>query len=141
MAARAAGAKPAQAQPGGRNEVVLVGRVSGTPEQRELPSGDALVAWRVVVDRPPARRAAPAGVRATMIDTVDCVAWAAGVRRTARTLDDGDVVAVEGALRRRFWRVAGAASSRTEVEVDVLRRLSRASSWPPRPLRRRGDRG
>lgn len=124
MAARAAQVdEPAPAQ--GRNEVVLVGRVSGDPEERELPSGDALVVWRVVVERPVPRRAAPAGVRAPTVDTLDCVAWTAPVRRTARGLADGDVVAVEGALRRRFWRAGGAAASRTEVEVEQLRRLSR----------------
>lgn len=109
-----------------RNEVHLVGRVSGTPEERELPSGDRLVQWRVVVDRPPPRRAVPAGVRVASIDTVDCVAWGAGVRRTARSLRPGDVVTVTGALRRRFFRAGAAANSRTEVEVDAVRRLARA---------------
>lgn len=131
MAARAS---TGQAAGGGgdsaasRNEVVLVGRVSGEPVERELPSGDVVVSWRVVLDRPPARRSAPAGVRAVTIDTVDCVSWAAGVRRTARGLSDGDVVELEGALRRRFWRAGAAANSRTEVEVESLRRLRRASA-------------
>lgn len=110
-----------------RNEVVLVGRVSGTPQERELPSGDALVSWRVVVDRPAPRRAPPPGVRATTVDTLDCVAWTGPVRRTARSLADGDVVAVQGALRRRFWRAGASSASRTEVEVEALRRLSRRS--------------
>jgi single-strand DNA-binding protein len=106
-----------------RNEVVLVGRVSGVPEERELPSGDSLVAWRVVVARPAPRRGPPAGVRPTTVDTLDCVAWTPALRRTARGLSDGDVVAVEGALRRRFWRAGSAASSRYEVEVSALRRV------------------
>lgn len=106
-----------------RNEVVLVGRVSGAPEVRELPSGDSLVAWRVVVPRPALRRARPEGVRPVTIDTLDCVAWTAALRRTARGLVDGDVVAVEGALRRRFWRAGAAANSRCEVEVSALRRV------------------
>lgn len=108
-----------------RNEVMLVGRVSGEPQERELPSGDVLVSWRVVVERPAPRRAPPPGVRATTVDTLDCVAWLAPVRRTARALAEGDVVAVEGALRRRFWRAGAGAASRTEVEVEQLRRLSR----------------
>ena len=110
-----------------RNEVVLVGRVSGAPQERELPSGDALVSWRVVVDRPAPRRPPPAGTRATTIDTFDCVAWTAPVRRSARGLADGDVVALEGALRRRFWRAGAGATSRCEVEVAALRRLTRRS--------------
>ena len=113
--------------PASRNEVILVGRVSGTPEERELPSGDALVSWRLVLDRPAARRAAKSGTRPVTIDTVDCVAWGAGVRRTARSLSEGDVVSVEGALRRRFWRSSGGQNNRTEVEVESLRRLRRAS--------------
>jgi single-strand DNA-binding protein len=109
----------------GRNEVVLVGRVSGEPAERELPSGDVLVTWRVVVDRPVPRRPPPEGVRLATVDTLDCVAWSSAVRRTARTLADGDVVAVEGALRRRFWRAGGGPASRTEVEVQALRRVGR----------------
>ena len=110
------------------NEVRLVGRVSGTPEQRVLPSGDSLVAWRVVVERPAGVRRMPAGVRGATVDTLDCVAWPAGLRRTARALAEGDVIEVTGSLRRRFWRAGPAAVSRTEVEVDRVRRLSRPSA-------------
>ncbi|MCW2616641.1 MAG: hypothetical protein JWN08_3635 [Frankiales bacterium] len=110
---------------GAPNEVLLVGRVSGLPEERELPSGDGLVAWRLVVARPPGGRKPPDGVRPTTGDTLDCVAWTAGLRRTARGLSDGDVVEVTGALRRRFWRGGAGASSRCEVEAVAVRRLSR----------------
>lgn len=102
-----------------------MGRVSGTPETRELPSGDLLVVWRLVVDRPAPRRPVSPGTRVVTVDTIDCVAWTAAVRRTAQSLSDGDVVAVEGALRRRFWRTGAGAASRTEVEVASVRRTSR----------------
>jgi single-strand DNA-binding protein len=111
-----------------RNEVVLVGRVPAAPEQRELPSGDVLVTWRVVVGRPPGRRP-PEGVRATTVDTLDCVAWTASARRTASALLPDDVVEVSGALRRRFWRAGAGAASRCEIEVSAVRRVSRR---PPR---------
>jgi single-strand DNA-binding protein len=111
-----------------RNEVVLVGRVSAPAVERELPSGDMIMIWRLVVDRPPRRTRAgvgrAVGGRSPTIDTLDCVAWTAGLRRTARSLAAGDVVAVEGALRRRFWRAGSAAASRCEVEVLQLRRLA-----------------
>ncbi|MCW2714078.1 MAG: hypothetical protein JWN88_1125 [Frankiales bacterium] len=110
-----------------RNEVLVVGRVSGSPQERQLPSGDLLVSWRVVVDR--AVKAVP-GVRTATVDTVDCTAWTPGLRRTARGLSDGDVVQVEGALRRRFWRAGGGAASRCEVEARALRRLRKAASIP-----------
>ncbi len=110
-----------------RNEVLLVGRVSGTPEQRELPSGDSIVAWRIVVDRIPTRPRTE-GVRAATVDTFDCVAWTPGLRRTARGLAEGDVIELEGALRRRFWRAGAGAASRCELEVRRVRRLRRQAS-------------
>ena len=116
------------ADPPSHNEVRLVGRLRGTPEQRELPSGDVLVAFRIVVDRPAPSRPLREGVRPVSVDTLPCVAWTAGVRRTASVWDDGDLVEVTGALRRRFWRVGAGAASQTEVEVASARRLSRASS-------------
>lgn len=122
---RRAAAPEAPPAPEPRNEVRLVGRVSAPPEERELPSGDRVVTWRLVVDRPPSRRAARAGVRVPTIDTLDCAAWAAAPRRTARALQAGDVAEVVGALRKRFWRAAGGPSSRTEVEVETVRRLAR----------------
>ena len=106
-----------------RNEVLLVGRVSGAPEERTLPSGDCLVTWRLVVERPPGRRP-PEGVRATTVDTFDCVAWSAAARRRAVLLLPDDVVEVQGALRRRFWRAGGGTASRCEVEAASVRRLS-----------------
>ena len=111
-----------------RNEVVLVGRVPAEPEERELPSGDRLVTWRLVVDRGPSRRL-PEGVRATTVDTLDCVAWTAATRRSAMALRPDDVVEVRGALRRRFWRAGAGAASRCEVEASSVRRVSRR---PPR---------
>jgi single-strand DNA-binding protein len=111
------------------NEVALVGRVSAQAEERTLPSGDVLVSWRLVVERPPSRRQPPEGTRPVTVDTIDCVAWSGGVRRTATGFAAGDVVRVEGALRRRFWRAgAGGPASRYEVEVQTAKRLAKAQA-------------
>jgi single-strand DNA-binding protein len=117
-----------QAPAGARNEVVLVGRVSAPAEERELPSGDVIATWRLVVDRPPAGRGRGGGQSAVKVDTLDCVVWTPKLRRAVRTFAAGDVVAVEGALRRRFWRAGAAAASRCEVEVVSARRLVRQAS-------------
>jgi len=97
------------------NEVRLVGRVSGTGEERELPSGDAVVQLRVVVPRPARTGATGGGAR---VDTIDVACWTARTRRSALRLVDGATVEVTGALRRRFFRAGAATVSRYEVEAS-----------------------
>ncbi len=101
------------------NQVQLVGRVAADPVTIELPSGDEVVTVRLVVERGPHARRPPS------VDTIDCSAWSAKSRRTVSSWNEGDVVSVEGALRRRFWRGAQGAQSRYEVEVAVARRIKR----------------
>lgn len=99
------------------NQVRLVGRLHGA-QARVLPSGDELVTFRVIVDRPARQRRASR----TTVDTIDCTAWSASLRRRVLALEDGAVVEVSGCLQRRFWKGAQGAASRTEVEVAALRR-------------------
>ena len=105
------------------NAVQLCGRVSSAPIERELPSGDTLVTFRVSVPRPPG---AGGGKSRATSDWVDCVVWGGRVRRTVRGWQTGDHVEVEGALRRRFYRVGAGAATRVEIEVLTGRRLARA---------------
>lgn len=106
-----------------RNEIRLVGRVSGEPVSVTLPSGDAVVTVRLVVERPPP----PAGRgRRRQVDTVACAAWEPALRRTLLRWSPGDTVEVDGALRRRFWRAERVPQSRYEVELSAARRLARA---------------
>jgi single-strand DNA-binding protein len=121
-------ADQAGTEPAARNEVLLVGRLSAEPEERQLPSGDVLLLWRLVVDRPKPLRPAPEGVRLPTVDALVCVAWSARVRRTAAGWHPGDVVEVQGSLRQRFWRAGAGLGSRTEVEVAAARRLVRAAA-------------
>lgn len=103
------------------NVVRLVGRVGGDAVRRELPSGDAIVSWRIIVER--AKPAAGRTASRTRVDTIDCVAWSGRVRRQAGTLVTGDRIVVTGALHRRFWRSPGGPASRYEVEVKRLQKL------------------
>lgn len=108
------------------NEVRLVGRLAVEPVEKDLPSGDPLVTFRLVVDRDlKARRSAANGgsARTPTVDTLDCSAWRRDVQRTLARAAPGDVLEVEGALRRRFWRTGAGAASRSEVEVLRVRRL------------------
>lgn len=105
------------------NAVHLVGRLSAEPEARELPSGDVVVTFRLVVTRDPATRLG--GGRSPTVDTLDCAVWTKGARRSLRSCRPGDVLEVRGALRRRFWRAPQGASSRSEVEVATVRRAAK----------------
>lgn len=113
-----------------RNEVTLSGRVSAPAVARELPSGDALVSLRIIVRRPAPRAvgaaARPRTSRAeppaspAVVDTIDLACWTRVLQRRALKLKAGDVITVQGALRRRFWRSPGGPASRYEVEVSAL---------------------
>jgi single-strand DNA-binding protein len=107
---------------GHRNAVTLCGRLPAEPEPRELPSGDVLLTFRLVVDRPPER-----GESRRRVDTIDCAVWSGRVQRTVRSWGAGDIVSVEGHLRRRFRRFEGGATSRVEVEVIRARRSRQGS--------------
>jgi single-strand DNA-binding protein len=102
------------------NEVLLTGRVSGEPQERELPSGDRVVQFRVVVRRATPRPAG-GGSRAS-VDTIDVSCWTKALQRKALRCSPSDAVTVKGALRRRFWRAPGGPASRYEVEVTALER-------------------
>jgi single-strand DNA-binding protein len=108
------------------NEVRLVGRLAADPEERELPSGDVLVVFRLVVTRTPDPRA-PGGRLGPSVDTLDCAAWRRSAQRVLQSCRLGDVLEVSGALRRRFWRGEHGAASRSEVEVLTVRRRARAA--------------
>ncbi len=101
------------------NEVRLLGRVSGTPETRTLPSGDELVSLRLVVPRSTAGRRRSK----VTIDTIELNAWTAALRRSAARLADGEVVEVTGELRRRFSRAGGGVQSFMGVDLLTCRRV------------------
>jgi single-strand DNA-binding protein len=93
-----------------RNEVIVAGRLSAAAIEKVLPSGDRVVSWRLVVER-------PAQVSRTGVDVIDCAAFGARVRRSALRWTPGEVVEVSGAIRRRFWRSGAATASRWEIDV------------------------
>jgi single-strand DNA-binding protein len=105
-----------------RNEVVLAGRLSAATTVKVLPSGDEIVTWRLVVNRPTDERG--------KVDVVDCTAFGARVRRQALGWEVDDLIEVSGALRRRFWRGPAGLQSRYEVAVNSAAR--RKLPTPPR---------
>jgi single-strand DNA-binding protein len=101
-----------------RNEVLIRGRMAATAKARELPSGDGVVTFRVIIEREPQ----DAGGR-RRVDTIDCSAWAPPVQSSVLAWEAGALVEVTGALRRRFRRGEGGTTSRVQVEVGDARRV------------------
>ena len=99
------------------NKVMLTGRVAGAPEERELPSGGALVAFRLIVDRDSTSTRPLDG---SNVDVIDCVARERHFRDAVINVKPNAVLSVEGQLRRRFWRAGAAAASRVEVEITAV---------------------
>jgi single-strand DNA-binding protein len=98
------------------NDVRVVGRLTSC-ETRDLPSGDRMVSFRVVVDRPPRDRG-PSG-RVT-VDAIECTAWRFALQRKLQRWRIGDPIEVTGALRRRFWRSGPTAQSRLELQANSI---------------------
>lgn len=101
------------------NDVTVAGRVSQSAEVKILPSGDQLATFRIIVDRPTAalRRSKQ------KVDTFDCAAWSAKLRRKVEALQPGQPVSVRGQLRRRFTRVGGVPASFVTIEINELHKV------------------
>ena len=105
-----------------RNDVVLRGRLSAPAEVRTLPSGDTLVSFRLVVRRPEPR------VKGQSTDPLPCITYDRALQRRVTAWQAGDVIEVEGALQRRFWRTATGTASMTEVNCRRGRKVPRSAS-------------
>jgi hypothetical protein len=86
------------------NVAVVRGAVRGEPVHRTLPSGALVVQFDVVTTADDS-----AGLVAVP------VAWSDPAPRDAAVVVDGARLVVVGVVRRRFFRVAGATQSRTEL--------------------------
>jgi len=129
QAARSAADTAQGTGPGGTesvNEILLRGRLAAEPDERVLPSGDAVVTFRLVVDRPSRSGGSRVAATGARVDTLDCAVFKADLRRRVKAWRAGDVLEVRGGLRRRFFRTGAGPASRYEVEVGSAARVARA---------------
>jgi single-strand DNA-binding protein len=105
------------ADPSSSADVVVVGRLGSRIEVRELPSGDTITVFTIVVDR---ARAAGRSASTVKVDAIACQAFKAAVVNRLDRLEPGQWVRAEGSLRRRFWRSGAGLGSAMEVEVSRL---------------------
>ena len=124
MAARSAHTPTDEVADEALNDVRLRGRLAAAAEQRTLPSGDVVVRsawwWTAPHDRCGRRRR-----HGSTPSTAP--GFATAVRRRCLQWKPGDVLEVQGSLRRRFFRTGGGPASRYEVEVASATRVSRAA--------------
>jgi single-strand DNA-binding protein len=104
-----------------RNDLVLRGRVSAAAEIRTLPSGDDLLTFRLIVRRPVPR------ARGQAMDVLSCITYDRALQRRMALWQPGDVVEVEGALQRRFWRTGSGTASVCEVNCRRGRKVPRSA--------------
>ena len=101
-------ATDAESDRDGLNLVVVRGTVSSPPDVRVLPSEAVLAQLQVSTRLESETLSMPVAVWSP-------AAW-------VESLEPGDEIVVLGRVRRRFFRVGGAAASRVEVEADVVAR-------------------
>ncbi|MDP2288460.1 MAG: single-stranded DNA-binding protein [Actinomycetota bacterium] len=108
------------------NEVHLVGRLGQQVTTRNMPSGDEITNFTVIVAR--AGRLREGSPR---VDSLACQTTRAQIRRKVQTWSAGTWVEVHGCLRRRFWQGGGGLGSATEVEVRALTRMRESAGVKP----------
>ncbi len=102
-------------------EVALIGRLGTSVTSRELPSGDVVTVFTVVVDRDP-RQVREGGPR---VDAIPCQTTKTVVARRVSGWEPGDWIHVSGTLRRRFWRSSSGLGSAMEVDARAVGRVRR----------------
>ena len=95
------------------NDLLLRGRVSAEATTKELPSGDKVVEFRLIVSR----------LERGGVDTLDIAAWSSKMRRSALTLKEGDWIEISGSIHRRFWSGPTGVASRWQVEAAEIARI------------------
>ncbi len=95
------------------NDCVFRGRTSAEAIEKELPSGDKVVEFRLIVTRS----------KGEGVDTLDIGAWNAKARRSALTLKSGEWIEVTGSVHRRFWKGPAGLATRWQVEAVEIARI------------------
>ena len=95
------------------NNCLLRGRVSAPATDKELPSGEHVVEFRLIICRD----------KRDGVDTLDIASWSAKNRRTALSFKGGEWIEVSGSVRRRFWQSPTGLASRWQIESESISRL------------------
>jgi single-strand DNA-binding protein len=95
------------------NDLLLRGRVSAPATVKELPSGDKVVEFLLIISR----------LDREGVDTLDIAAWSGKSRKTALSLKSDEWIEVSGSVHRRFWQSPSGLASRWQIEATEIARL------------------
>jgi single-strand DNA-binding protein len=95
------------------NDCLLRGRVSAPAVDKELPSGEHVVEFRLIITR----------IDREGVDTLDIAAWSAKNRKMALSFKGGEWIEVSGSVRRCFWQGPQGLASRWQIEAETLTRI------------------
>lgn len=104
------------------SRVEVTGRLGAHVRSRELPSGDVVTTFTVIVDRPTREQRG-----STTVDAIACTTTSRRLATRIESWEAGTLITAIGVLRRRFWRASGAGQVGSSTEV-LVRNLCRAES-------------
>ena len=91
------------------NRVILVGRLTKTPELKSTPNGKSVVNFTLAVQRDKDNT-----------DFINCIAWSKTAEILAQYTSKGSMVAVEGRIQTRTYDSNGVTKYVTEIVCDGL---------------------
>lgn len=97
------------------NVVVLMGRLTATPELRTTNSGISVTSFSVAVNRNYSKQG-----QETETDFINCVAWRNNAEFISRYFQKGQMIAVQGSLRQNSYTDKD-GNKRTTYDVQVDR--------------------
>lgn len=95
------------------NRVILMGRLTASPEHKQTPSGISVTSFSIAVDR---NFSGKDGNRQT--DFINIVAWSSTADFICRYFTKGSMIALEGSIQTRNYEDKN-GNKRTAVEVVV----------------------
>ena len=102
----------------GINEVHPIGKLGQQVFTKQMPSGDEITTFTVIVPRTSKPR-----VSNQKVDSLACQTLKPAIRTKVETWPVGTWVEIQGELRRRFWQSGKGLGSATEIEVRSLIRV------------------
>lgn len=98
------------------NKVILMGRLTATPELKSTTNGNAVTSFSVAVDRP----YTPKGSE-KVTDFINCVAWRQTAEFVCKYFQKGQMIALEGSIQpRKYTDRSGNDRIATEVVASQV---------------------